>query len=290
MFYGCQSMTQKIEKIVLKHPKHAFLSQENLEKTWKAFNYLEQPDYAKVLEEYKIFEDIILENVEDVLYLPESSEVGLDSIYTHDSVKITKEGSIFFNTGKVLRRNEANEMKKLLENNGIPTLGKIESPGKMEGGDILWIDEKTVAIGLGYRTNLEGINQFKALTKDFIEKYIIVPMPHGEGEAACLHLMSVISLISEKLAVVYSKYMPIFFREVLLNSGIVLIEVDDMEYDYLGSNVLALSPNKCVVMEGNPKIEQALKDKGCEVYTYPGHNLSYFGTGGPTCLTCPIFR
>ena len=181
-------------------------------------------------------------------------------------------------------------MKNLFEQNKIPILGKIESPGKMEGGDVLWIDDNTVAIGLGYRTNQEGIDQFKELTKGLIEEYIIVPMPHGEGEDACLHLMSVISFVSEKLAVVYSKYMPVFFRDMLISKGIELIEVDDREYDYLGSNVLALAPGKCILMEGNPIVEQALKDRGCEVYTYSGHNLSYFGTGGPTCLTCPIQR
>jgi len=290
MLYGCQSMTKQIQKVVLKHPVHAFLSEENLKKSWEKYNYLEQPNYEKVLEEYKTFERLISENVKEVLYLPESKEVGLDSIYTHDSVKITRLGSIFFNTGKKLRREEAFEMEKLLENNGVPTLGKIKSPGKMEGGDVLWIDDDTVAIGLGYRTNQEGVNQFKELTKNFIKTYIIVPMPHGEGEGACLHLMSVISMINEKLAVVYSKYMPIFFRQLLIGKGIELIEVDDNEYDYLGSNVLALSPNKCIIVEGNPKVEKALRDNGCEVLTYPGKNLSYYGTGGPTCLTCPVYR
>jgi len=290
MKYGCQSMTKNIKKIVLKHPKDAFISEEYLENNWKKYGYVEKPDFNKVLQEFDIFESIIRNHVSEIMYLPQSDQVGLDSIYTHDSLKITKRGAIYFNTGKKLRQKESLEMEQLLETNQIPTLGKINNPGLMEGGDVLWLDDETVLIGRGYRTNDEGIRQFKELIQDFVKNIIVIPMPHGEGEEACLHLMSIISMIHPKLAVVYSKYMPVFMRELLIDRGIELLEVDDKEYDYLGSNVLALDENKCVMIEGNPQIESMLIDKGCEVLTYPGHHLSYFGTGGPTCLTCPVYR
>ncbi len=290
MKYGCQSMTKKINKIVLKHPDQAFISEEHLKENWKEYGYLAQPDFKSVIKEYEDFKRIIHEHVAEVLYLPQSDVVGLDSIYTHDSLKITKNGVIYFNTGKALRRNEGLEMEQLLKSNDIPTLGRIMSPGLMEGGDVLWLDEDTVLIGRGYRTNDEGIRQFKELTKDIIKNHIIIPMPHGEGEAACLHLMSIISMIHPKLAVVYSKYMPVFMRELLIERGIELLEVNDKEYDYLGSNVLALDEKNCVMVAGNHEIETLLKNKGCNVITYEGKNLSYYGTGGPTCLTCPVHR
>lgn len=115
-------------------------------------------------------------------------------------------------------------------------------------------------------------------------------MPHGEGEDECLHLMSVISLIDEDLAVVYSKFMPVFFREYLINKGIKLLEVDDDEYAYLGSNVLALAPRVCLVIEGVTKIKKLMEKEGCKVFTYPGKEMSFRGTGGPTCLTHPLRR
>lgn len=290
MNFGCQSMHKKIERVLIKHPEAAFISQQNLTDNWKEYNYTEEPVYEACLKEYKVFEDILKENVEHIDYLDQSDSVGLDSIYTHDSLKITHKGAIYFNTGKVLRQNEASQVEKKFKELGIDTLGRIESPGKMEGGDVVWINDKTVAIGLGYRTNKEGIDQFKALTKDFIENYIIVPMPHGEGENECLHLMSVISIIDKDLAVVYSKFMPVFFRQYLIESGFDLIEVNDLEYGTLGSNVLALAPRLCVVMEGNPDVTQKMRDKNCTVLTYPGNDLSIKGTGGPTCLSCPISR
>ncbi len=290
MKVGCQSMVGKIESILLKHPKDAFISQEKLNDTYDAFNYIGCPNYQAVLKEFEVFEKIVQDNVSQVYYLPKHSDVGLDSIYTHDSLKITKRGAIYFTMGKALRSKEKIATEEYLKSIGVKTLGHIEAPGKMEGGDVVWLDQKTVAIGRGYRTNTEGIAQFKALTKDFIDEYIIVDMPHGGGEAECLHLMSIISLIDKDLAVVYSKFMPIIFRNYLIERGIKLLEVDDDEYDYLGCNVLALAPRVCIVIEGVEKIKQKMEEAGCTVYTYPGKELSYRGTGGPTCLTAPLLR
>lgn len=283
-------MVGKIESILIKKPEQAFISQENLDRTWEEFKYFGCPDYEKVLEEYAVFEKYIKDNVENVYYLPQDDRTGLDSIYTHDPLKVTKKGAVYFPMGKKLRGREWEATKEFLEEKGIPTLGEIKAPGKMEGGDVLWIDEKTVAIGRGYRTNDEGIRQFKELTEDIIDEYIIVPMPHGEGEDACLHLMSIISFVDVDKAVVYSKYMPVFFREYLIDRGITLIEADDDEYDYLGTNLLALEPGKVILIKGCPKTEGKLKNMGIEVMTYEGKELSYRGTGGPTCLTCPLLR
>lgn len=290
MQYGCQSMVGKVGAILLKRPEQAFISQENLDQTWEAFHYFGCPDYQKVLEEYDVFEQIIKDNVENVYYLPQDDRTGLDSIYTHDPLKITKKGAIYFPMGKELRSREYMATQAYLESIGIPTLGHITPPGKMEGGDVLWIDERTVAIGRGYRTNDEGIRQFKELTKGLIDEYIIVPMPHGDGVDCCLHLMSIISFVDTDKAVVYSKYMPVFFREYLLDRGIQLIECNDKEYDYLGSNLLALAPGKCVLIDGCPEIQKKVEDAGVTVYTYEGKEMSYRGTGGPTCLTCPLYR
>lgn len=290
MNFGCQSMVKKIDTILLKRPEAAFVSQEHLNENWERFCYYGCPDYEKVLEEYAAFEAIIKEHVENVYYLPYDARTGLDSIYTHDSLKVTSKGAIYFPMGKELRSKERLATEAFLTEHGVPTLGYITPPGKMEGGDVLWIDEKTVAIGRGYRTNDEGIRQFKELTKDFIDEYIIVPMPHGDGEEACLHLMSIISFVDTDKAAVYSKYMPVFFREYLIEKGIQLIECSDEEYDYLGTNLLALEPGTCILIKGCPDIQKKIEDAGVTVYTYEGKELSYRGTGGPTCLTCPVCR
>lgn len=290
MNYGCQSMVDKITDIMIKRPIDAYKNQDFINENYEACKYYGIPDMEKCIEEYEVFEKILKDNIENVWYLPKDEITNLDSIYAHDSLKITKKGAIYFNMTKDVRKNEAKAAEEYLKSIGVPTLGYIKEPGRMEGGDVLWLDDKTVAIGLGYRTNEEGIRQFTELTKDFIDEVITVPLPHAVGDGEVLHLMSLISPIDENLAVVYSKYMPVFFREMLLEKGIELLEVDDDEYEYLGCNVLTLSPRVCVLIEGIPKIQKKLEDAGCKVYTYPGEEISIKGTGGATCFTCPINR
>jgi N-dimethylarginine dimethylaminohydrolase len=283
-------MVGKIEQIIIKRPEDAFISQEYLDTQWKAFNYNGCPDYEKVLREYEALEKIIKAHVPEVHYLSKRDEVGLDSIYTHDAVKITKKGAILMNMGKVQRKNEPGVMKDYLIELGIPVFGAITGKGRMEGGDVMWLDEQTLAVARGYRTNDEGIRQLKELTKDIVKELIPVPLPHAGGPTECLHLMSIISMIDKDLAVVYSRYMPVVFREFLIDRGIQLIEVDDEEYKNLGSNVLTLAPRKCLVLAGNPGTKQKMEAVGVEVFEYEGSELSLKGTGGPTCLTCPVLR
>ena len=290
MRYGCQSMVGKIDTIIIKHPEEAFISQGNLDQKWKPFNYVSCPDYEKSLKEYSRFEEIIQEHVENVHYLPQDDNTGLDSTYAHDTCKITSKGAIMFTVGKELRRGETGATKKFLEGIGVPILGEISGEGTMEGGDVVWLDEKTVAVGRGYRTNYEGIRQFRELTKDIVDEFIVVELPHGDGPDECLHLMSVISMVDHDLAVVYSKLMPVSFRDLLIERGIELIEVDDAEYANLGSNVLALAPRVCVMPAGNPGTREKLEKAGAKVFEYEGHDISFKGTGGPTCLTLPVTR
>jgi arginine deiminase len=290
MMYGAQSMVTRLESVVVKHPRDAFISQEHLEQNWKAFNYTECPDYEKVLEEFARFEDVLKRHVPEVLYSPRSDAVGLDSIYTHDPVKITSKGAILMNMGKSLRHRESEVLKTWLPGLGVPILGRIEAPGRMEGGDLVWLDERTLAVGLGYRTNREGLQQLKALTSGMVDRYIEVPLPHADGPNECLHLMSLVSMIDRDLAVVYSRYMPVFFRDSLISMGIELIEVSDKEYETLGSNVLTLAPRKCLFLYDNTETSRKMKAAGVEVFEYTGNHLSIKGTGGPTCLTCPVLR
>ena len=172
----------------------------------------------------------------------------------------------------------------------IPIIGRISSPGKLEGGDIVWIDNRTVAVGVGYRSNLEGILQLKQILSDDIDEIIPVHLPHWTGPADCLHLMSNVSPIDNDLYLVYSRLLPVSFREYLLGRGIKLVEVPDEEYDSMGCNVLAISPRKVIMINKNPITQQRLEAENVEVHTYDGSEISIKGSGGPTCLTRPFMR
>ncbi|NOG27585.1 dimethylarginine dimethylaminohydrolase family protein [Lysinibacillus fusiformis] len=286
----CSSMYTPLKHVIVKHPKDAFRSQKHLSDEWKTFNYLSEPNFEEALKEYAEFVEILKKYVDTIDYLPLSDEVGLDSLYAHDPVKFTPKGAILLKSGKKLRQPEASIYKEFLKDKGISIIGELTGDAVADGGDIVWLDDRTLAVGRGYRTNDEAIRQLKEMTAEMVDEFIVVQLPHDLGEAECLHLMSFISMVDKDIAVVHSRLMPVFFRQLLVERGIQLVEVPKDEYDTLGCNVLALAPRVCVLPEGNTVTKQQLIEAGATVFEYKGQQISVLGTGGPTCLTCPVIR
>jgi arginine deiminase len=290
MKFGSQSEVGRIKRLLLKHPRDAFLSQKNIQAQWKELNYTAPPDYDRAVEEYDEFIRLLERFIPEIHFLPADDRTGLDSIYVHDSLIITDKGVQLCRMGKEKRQGEPLAAEEFLKDLGIPILGSITGEGKLEGGDLVWIDERTIAVGLGYRTNEEGVRQLKELTSDSVDEYVMVPLPHWKGPEDVMHLMSLISPVRRDLAVVYPKLLPVPFREWLLQREIRLLEVPDSEFETMGCNVLAVAPGECIMISGNPQTKRLLEGAGVHVYEYEGEEISRKGAGGPTCLTRPLLR
>ena len=289
--FGGQDMVSPIKKMLIKHPKNAFINQSKINKEYESLNYSGKPDFIKACSGYDEFLQLIHSFQIEVHSLPISKQpTTLDSIYTHDPCVVSNKGIILCNMGKKDRQSEPHYVKEYFESINIPILGQIEYPGKLEGGDVVWIDEKTIAIGEGYRSNRFGIEQLKIILADLIEEIIIVPLPHWNGEDDCLHLMSNLSPLDHNLFLIYPRLLPVSFIEYLLDRKIQLIEVPDGEYNSMGCNVLAVDRRKVIMIDGNPITKNLLENKNVEVHTYDGSEISLKGAGGPTCLTRPFLR
>lgn len=280
----------KLESVYIKSAKDAFQSEKIVENQWKELNYLSKPDLQGALKEYQNFEAIFTKNQVKVHHFPLDENVKMDSIYCRDASIATDFGIIICNMGKAGRINEPKAQLKAYQQKNIPILGVIQSPGTLEGGDVAWLDKKTLAVGHTYRTNEEGIKQLKELLEPKGVDVLVAELPHYKGKEDVFHLMSILSPVDKDLAVVYSPLMPIKFRNELLKRGFQLIEVPDTEFESMGCNVLAISPRNCVMVEGNPITKSLLQRAGCKVTTYKGNEISVKGGGGPTCLTRPLVR
>jgi len=290
MHITCHSDIGKIKSLFIKNVQQAFINEEHIEQHWKQLNYLGKPVFNKAMEEYKIFESILQEQGGELLYLPQDESVNMDSIYCRDAAIATDKGMIICNMGKAARMHEPLAEKKAFEKNGIAVLGTITGTGTLEGGDVAWLDEHTLAVGHSYRTNEEGIRQLTVLLQPLGVEVITVSLPHYKGPSDVFHLMSILSPVDVNLAVVYSPLMPIAFRNLLQQRGYQLVEVPDEEFESMGCNVLALSPRVCLMVDGNPGTKAALENAGCKVIVYKGDEISVKGGGGPTCLTRPVYR
>ena len=217
-------------------------------------------------------------------------ETELDSpdlVYTFDPLLVTDRGALLLRPGKPNRAGEPAAIEAWTHAAGIPTAGRIEAPGTVEGGDSLWLRPDLFCIGRTLRTNTDGARQLALLVGGDVR---IFDVPYWKGSAELIHLMSVISPVADDLAVVYLPLLPVGLWELLRELGIRLIEVPDAEFATLGCNVLAVQPRTVILADGNPRTQAALVDAGCEVHTYPATEIGLNGSGGPTCMTRPILR
>lgn len=287
MRIGGGSNTGSLVSVLVKHPRAAF---GRVGEQWKALNWTEAPEPELAAAQHEAFTALLEADGAEVHQLPADAATGLDSIYVHDSMILTERGAVLCQMGKQGRAGEPEACARWCDRAGVPVLGRIEPPGKLEGGDLIWLDPHTVAVGEGYRTNADGIRQLTALLGDLVDRVIPVPLPHWTGPGDCLHLMSLVSPVDQDLAVVYSPLLPVPFRESLLEAGIELVEVPEQEFATMGANVLATGPRRCIMLDGNSITRERLEAAGATVRTYEGTEISHKGAGGPTCLTRPILR
>ncbi|MFC1531638.1 dimethylarginine dimethylaminohydrolase family protein [Gemmatimonadota bacterium] len=285
-----QSDVLPIETLLLKHARDAFGDQPTVDAEWEQLAYVGRPDFAGAVAEYDSFVGL-LEGLGIVVHLaPADPDTGLDSVYVRDAAVVCDRGAILCQMGKRAREGEPSAVEREFRRAGVPIVGRIKGAGRLEGGDVAWIDERNVAVGRGYRTNGEGIRQLQSLLGSGVDRVVPVPLPHWRGPGDVFHLMSMFSPVDRDLAVVYSPLLPVPFRQLLLTHGYELVEVPDEEFESMGCNVLAVAPRQCIALEGNPVTRQRLEAAGAEVHTYRGREISTKGGGGPTCLTRPLMR
>ncbi|MSY98931.1 MAG: hypothetical protein F2698_01940 [Actinobacteria bacterium] len=248
-----------------------------------------EPDKTALIEEHKSLAKL-LESLGAQVDIAESVDGLVDSVYMHDPMIMTPHGAILLRMAKPIRQDEPKHFRRALEKIGTPILGELTEPAFADGGDKVWIDEKTLLIGHSYRTNNAGIDQIRNLLAPFGVDVISFDLPHYEGPGAVLHLMSVLSPISYDKAVVYEPLAPVRLLEFLKSRGISWFTVSEKEMLTQGSNILAVKPNVVVLAAGNPEIESKLRSAGVEVHLFAGENVAVKGDGGPTCLTAPLLR
>lgn len=284
-----QSEHGALRRLVLKHPRDAFGDRARISREWQPLNFTAAPDPARAAAEYDAFLDLLRGAGTEIHLLPDAAGTGLDSIYVRDASIACDQGLILCRMGKPQREEEPRAQGAAFRALGWNVLGAIQPPGRLEGGDVAWLDPRTLAVGRGYRTNDAGIAQLRAFLGRDIE-VVVVPLPHWRGPGDVFHLMSIVSPIDSDLALVYSPLMAVPFRDLLLDRGFTLVEVPDEEFADMGANVLAIAPRRCVMLAGNPRTRARLEAAGAEVLEYAGTEISLKGGGGPTCLTRPLLR
>lgn len=287
--FGAFNNWGPLKTVAVRSPAQAFQSDAKIDAEWKDLNFHSRPDLANALKEFEAVESILAATGAQVIKLPDGPGLTLDSLYTHDALVVTPRGLVKPRMGKPQRRKEAAVNGAHLQSLGIPVAGEITDDGKLEGGDLVWLDRHTLVAGVGYRTNIEGVRQLQELAGEDVE-VLWFDMPHYKGRSDVFHLMSVLSPLDHDLAVVYLPLMPVRLVELLESRGISFVHVPDEEFDSMGCNVLALGPRHAMMVDGNPETHHRMRQAGVKVEVIKGIDICRKGEGGPTCMTRPLVR
>jgi N-dimethylarginine dimethylaminohydrolase len=286
-----QSEVGRLRRILLRHARDAFVSQQRVDEQWERLDYLGAPAYDEAIRESDAFASVLGSLGVRVEWMPREDsavELSLDSLYVRDAAFMCDQGAVLARMGKATRREEPARIGAALERLGIPVLGRIEAPGTLEGGDTTWLDAGTLAVAVGPRTNAAGIEQLRALVSGV--EVIEVQLPEWRAPGDVFHLMSGLSLLAEDLALVHRPLLPAAFVALLVEHGFELVDVAERELESQGPNVLAVAPRVALALVGNPVTKARMEAAGVEVRTYDGAEISVKGCGGATCLTRPLER
>jgi dimethylargininase len=283
--FGVNSMVAPLKRVMVVSPK-PFPSSVS----WQEFNYFHAPDEAKTVAEHAAFRQTLQSEGCDVVTVEQYDSSLQDALFTHDPSIMTPFGAVVARMGKTLRLPENALHAKTYKYLEIPILGQIKAPGTLEGGDTFWLDDSTLIVGRGYRTNAEGIRQLKAILEPKGINVVSVDLPYFNGRKECLHMMSLINMLDTNLATVFARFMPVALMEMLEERQIQWIAMPEDEFYSLGNNILTLAPKTVLMAEGNPKSIALVQEAGCRALTYSAEEISKNREGGPTCLTRPLWR
>jgi dimethylargininase len=281
---GIQNATSTLRRVLVRPP------QPDDHRRWAEYGWRSAPDPIALSSEHEAFRSILTDAGVDVVVASDAVPDDPDAIYAYDPTLLSDRGALLLSMGKPGRRSEPAAMGRVLASLGIPTVTTVEPPACAEGGDMFWLDEQTLLLGIGYRTDELGAEAIRRALDPLSVKVVAVDLPHRNGPAECLHLMSLISPLDHDLAVVYLPLMPVRLVRLLRDRGVDMIEIPDEEFDSMGPNVLALGPRVGLALDGNHETRRRMERAGVDVRTYVGNEISRKGDGGPTCLTRPLVR
>jgi dimethylargininase len=280
--FGGQNMTATLRRVLVRPPRAAGFA------TWREYGWRSEPDVAKLAEEHEAFCNALGAGGAEVVVAETRLPTDPDAIYVFDPAIVSDNGAVVLRPGKEGRLVEMDAIASDFERAGVPIAARLEPPASADGGDTIWLDERTLLVGRGYRTNDDGIHALQTALPGV--NVFAFDLPHLHGSEVVLHLLSLLSPLDDDLVVAYVPLLPVRLVQMLQELEVRIVEVPDDEFETMGPNVLTLAPRVALALEGNVETRKRLEHAGVDVSVYRGDEISRKGDGGPTCLTRPLLR
>jgi len=264
MNYGVSSMTASLRTVAVRKPGPSLLNADA-----QLWHYGSQFNPGLVADEHAEFVELLNSCGAQVLLMEQDDKGNADAVFTYDASLMTSKGAVLMSPGKYLRAGEQEVHRAFYQSQRIPVLGEIQGDARAEAGDTLWLADDVLAVGRGFRTNDLGVAQLSKIMRELGVTVRAFDVPFYQGQAACLHLMSLVSLVGTKQALVCLELVPVALQQLMIEMGFDIIAAPFDEFQSTGTlstNVLAVAPGQCIMLEGIPKTHAALlilKSKRC---------------------------
>jgi N-dimethylarginine dimethylaminohydrolase len=239
----------------------------------------EHADVVDVLESYGV----------TVHELGDPSAEMAESLFVRD-VGFAIEGGLV--VGKMVEETRQGEERKLTERAvdlGIPIYHTVHGPAGFEAGNLVWLDDETVAVGRSKTTTAEGIRQIRGVLDTYDIDLIEVPIFGSTESSGQTHLTLVFGMVAPDLALIYPQAVPSEFQELLSDRGIETIEVPMREQRNRVTSTVVVEPGTVLIPAGNPQTRRALAARDIEVVEMDIREISK-ALGGLKGLVLPLER
>jgi len=277
--------------------------------TYRRFLFADAVDPEQFRRDHERFLDVLRSEAISVALLTEvlREQPGLlaaverlpNLVYTRDTAAVTRAGYVLARMKNPVRRRETRIVEAALRKLGVLMLMKTQEPATIEGGDLVFLDEDTLLVGVGNRTSRRALQELiKTGTASGLRRLVAVPLP-----ATVIHLDGTMMVVDRDLALVHRRSLAnrssvfengrlirrVSFLQFLKRTGMRLIEVTDYERQRRATNVIGIGPRKVVGYAGNARVKRELAESGVDFIEIDGAELIR-GFGGPRCLTMPFAR
>lgn len=205
------------------------------------------------------------------------------AVNTRDIGTTTPKGILLGRFTKFPRWNEHRFTEDALKEQKVPIYHRIDK-GLFEGGDFMYVDDNTVLIGHGCRTNMLGVKALEfALYDSNLE---LIPVDFHEDY---LHLDMICNVVGERVAVVYPDALPENVLALFKQKNFELITVSKEDVFLHGCNLLSIGDDVIFSHPQVPHVNEKLKALGFKVEVINMTEIMKCG-GGPRCMSFPILR
>ncbi|CAN5377496.1 dimethylarginine dimethylaminohydrolase [soil metagenome] len=222
----------------------------------------------------------------EVFYLEPSATPPPNQMFVADLMFMTPDGAIVGRPASTVRAGEERWVARRLADLGVPILRTVGGRGTFEGADAAWIDEKTVLLGRGLRTNAEGAAQVAATLHEIGVKVLQTDLPVGT-----MHLMGQLRFLDRDLAAVWPRRFAYSAIEALCGHGYTVLLFPDEAEAVRGqaNNFVTLGPRRILMAAGNPRTQAFYEEAGVTCTTIVVDELLK-AAGGIGCLTGVLER